>query len=77
MEHLREIRKITPRSSLISGAGSALGIGGNYYRFDKSSPRPLSDSRALQSDWETVGKDISLSMKSSKSPRGKGRTSAG
>jgi hypothetical protein len=51
-----------PKSNFRSGAGSALGIGGNYFRFNKSSSRPLSDSRALRSDWKAVGKDISTGM---------------
>lgn len=54
------------KSNFRSGAGSALGIGGNYFRLNKSSSRSLSDSRALRSDWKAVGKDISTGMNRSK-----------
>jgi len=65
------------KSSIMSGAGSALGIGGNYFRFDKSSSHVLSDANALQSDWKAVGKDISSSMNKSKTTVVHGRATAG
>lgn len=47
-----------PRSNVISGIGSSLAIGGNYYRFDHLTPHKLTDSFALHSDWKAVGNDL-------------------
>jgi len=51
-----------PQSSAMSGFGSALSVGGNYYRFDQSSPHRLSDMSALHSDWKAVGNDFHSCM---------------
>ena len=77
MKHKVNKRFSIPKSSFISGAGSALGIGGNYFKFDKPSTHVLSDSNALHSDWQTVGKDISSSMNSSKAAAAHGKQNGG
>jgi len=77
MKHGENMGFSIPKSSLISGAGSALGIGGNYFKLNKPSSHVLSDSNALQSDWKAVGKDISSSMNSSKTTVVRGRAAAG
>jgi len=44
----------TPSSFLI-GMGSVLDISGNYFSYD---PPHKSDERAIQSDWEEIGRDF-------------------
>ena len=51
-----------PRSNILSGIGSSIGIGGNYYRFDQFTPSTLADTFALQSDWKAVGNDLHSCM---------------
>ncbi|AKJ65450.1 hypothetical protein [Kiritimatiella glycovorans] len=53
-----------PQSNTLSGFGSAISVGGNYYRFDQSTPRRLTDMSALHSDWKAVGNDFSSCMSS-------------
>lgn len=45
-----------------AGVGSALGIGGHYYRFDLPGIRAVSDASGLRSDWEAVGRDLGSCM---------------
>jgi hypothetical protein len=53
-----------PISNIWSGIGSAMAIGGNYYRHSQEVGQRLSDFRALQSDWQMVGCDLGDIMSS-------------
>ena len=45
------------------GAGSVLNLAGNYYEFNTSASDNEADLKALNSDWSSVGNDISESIK--------------
>ena len=47
-----------PRTNLIIGVGSVFNVAGNYYEFNRSSTDEEADSKAIESDWGTIGKDL-------------------
>jgi hypothetical protein len=62
--------------------GSAMGLSGNFYEFNDSATPAEADTRAMQSDWSMIGRDLSEAMgqvaqqqrsrqqKAAKSPQG-------
>ncbi len=46
------------KNSFLIGLGSVLNISGAYFDYNYSNSAREADSRALQSDWRNVGKDI-------------------
>jgi len=55
----RETKYIFPAANFITGMGSILDIGGNYYK-PKYHNNP--DYHAIVSDWEVVGNDMRQAM---------------
>jgi hypothetical protein len=53
---------LTPSSSFRIGAGSAFSLAGNYFEFNRSRTPAEADARALRSDWQIVGQDITRAM---------------
>ncbi len=51
-----------PRTNSIIGAGSIFNIAGNYFEFNYSSSDEEADSKAIESDWGTVGCDLEKVM---------------
>ena len=51
------------KSNYITGAGSILSLGGNYYKFNSSPAAKDADLKALSSDWGVVGSDFTTAMK--------------
>ncbi|MCK5130793.1 MAG: hypothetical protein KAR40_01410 [Candidatus Sabulitectum sp.] len=47
-----------PRSNMISGFGSSISIGGNYYSFTQPTKHKLTVWSALHSNWKAVGDDF-------------------
>jgi hypothetical protein len=47
-----------PWLDFMTGVGSCLSIGGNYYGHDISWFSQHADESAIQSDWKAVGKDL-------------------
>lgn len=52
-----------PRTNSIIGAGSIFNIAGNYFDFNYSQSDEAADSKAIESDWGTIGNDINKTMK--------------
>lgn len=50
--------QLFPRGSFLIGAGSILGIFSPYLTFNYSNSDKEADSRAIESDFGVVGKDI-------------------
>jgi hypothetical protein len=48
-----------PKSSFSSGAGSCFNLSGNYYGYKTSRSAAQADTRAIRSDWEVTGRDVS------------------
>jgi hypothetical protein len=42
----------------LSGAASALDLGGERYEFRRASPRDRTDAEAIAGDWKAVGDDL-------------------
>ena len=57
--------RFLPRANFMSGMGSCLGIGGNYYQHYLSPSYRFSDYFALRSDWKAVGQDLYFAMHAS------------
>lgn len=51
-----------PDTDFITGMGSVLNIGGNYFDFATSKNENLADLKALRSDWGVTGQDINSAM---------------
>jgi len=51
-----------PKSSALTGAGSILNIGGNYYDFNYSASEAEADQRAFAKDWGAVYHDLNTSF---------------
>lgn len=47
-----------PRTNTIIGAGSIFNIAGNYFSFNYSDSSDEADSKAIESDWGTIGQDL-------------------
>ena len=47
-----------PDTDFITGIGSVLNIGGNYYEFATSKNDLAADIKALRCDWGVIGQDI-------------------
>lgn len=60
-----------PRSNFMSGFGSVLGIGGNYYRYNKPTGHYLSPRHGLRSTWVYVGRDIQAGLDAVSAVQGK------
>ncbi|MBS1496799.1 MAG: hypothetical protein JSU03_04280 [Bacteroidetes bacterium] len=45
-------------TDFVTGMGSVLNIGGNYFEFDTSISENIADLKALRSDWGVTGQDI-------------------
>jgi hypothetical protein len=45
--------------NFLSGAGTVINLGGDYYRFNESSSPIEADSRAIRNDFNMIGQDIS------------------
>lgn len=54
---------LTPKSSFLSGVGSVLNIGGNYFDYNNSTSDDEADEKAISMDWKIVGSDIFNSMR--------------
>lgn len=50
------------RPSFLSGLGSVLNLAGNYFEYNYSKSSNETDRKALQSDWKSIGQDISFSI---------------
>lgn len=55
------------RSSFLIGAGSILSIFSTYFTFNESESDKAADTMALESDFGTVGNDISRALETFKS----------
>lgn len=54
-----------PKNSFIIGLGSVVNIFGGYFEYNThQSPKEI-DTKALQSDWQSVGEDIKKSLNES------------
>ncbi|MBL0912703.1 MAG: hypothetical protein IBJ09_10055 [Bacteroidia bacterium] len=53
-----------PRTSFLTGAGSAFNIAGNYYRFTFPENAAEADAKALEADWNAIGNDLRRAMAS-------------
>ena len=49
--------------TFLRGAASALDLGGTFVEYNISNTTTEADSRALRSDWQTVGADLRCAMK--------------
>jgi len=47
---------------VLTGAGSLLSIGGDYYDFNYSDSGADADRRAFEKDWEAVYHDLNTSL---------------
>jgi len=65
MNRTKEFRTnvLFPRSSFLLGVGSVMNISGNYFGFNYSESTIDADSKAIESDWGMVGKDVELAIK--------------
>ncbi len=54
---------LLPRFSFITGAGTIFNIGGNFFEFNTSKSEIEADYKAIKSDWDMVGEDVSESLK--------------
>lgn len=54
---------LLPRKNFLVGMGSVLNIRGFYFEYETSSSGREADTRALRSDWEMIGKDLSAAKK--------------
>ena len=54
---------LTPANSFVSGMGSVLNIGGNYFDYNISSSPQEADTLAIYMDWRMIGEDIANSMR--------------
>lgn len=50
------------RPSFLIGFGNIFNIAGNYFPFNYSQNAPEADYKAIKSDWDNVGNDISNSI---------------
>jgi len=48
------------RNSFLAGAGSVMGIAGNYFGFSVGSIK--TDMKAIRADWIAVGNDFNAAM---------------
>lgn len=48
-----------PRTSFLIGAGSVFNLAGNYFQFNTSVNDEKADFKAIESDWGSIGKDLS------------------
>lgn len=46
--------------SFLTGMGSVLNIGGNYYSVNSSENNQEANLKSLTSDWEAIGKDMEI-----------------
>ena len=53
---------LTATSTLVTGMGSVLNIGGNYYSHNESASSEEADQIAIAKDWRMVGQDIRAGM---------------
>jgi hypothetical protein len=49
---------LTSTSTFITGMGSVLNVGGNYFPYHRSATPEEADEAALANDWTIVGQDI-------------------
>lgn len=54
--------RLFPKSSFITGIGSAFNLFGNYYNLNYSDSPGEADLLAMRSDWNAVGNDIRKSI---------------
>ena len=52
------------RSNFLIGAGSIMGLMGNYYEFNFPKNSRIADAKAIRSDWRAVGDDLRTAMRS-------------
>ena len=62
MQLLDEILIARGRRDFLSGGGSVLAIGGNYFLRDLPEGDWFDDGESMRRDWEEVGRDIRRSM---------------
>jgi hypothetical protein len=53
---------LTPASSFLSGFGSVLNIGGDYFGYNYSESPEEADEVAIASDWAIVGEDLRAAL---------------
>lgn len=44
--------------SYLTGAGTVINIGGNYYRYNRSATPAQADARAIRQDFAMIGQDV-------------------
>ncbi len=49
---------LTPKSSLLTGAGTLMNLAGGYFVYNNSPTPSQADRRAIYSDWAIVGQDV-------------------
>jgi len=45
-------------SSYLTGAGTVINMGGNYYRYNRSATPAQADARAIRQDFAMIGQDV-------------------
>ena len=50
------------KSNFFIGAGSIMGLMGNYYEIDFSCKRKYDQKKALRADWQATGDDLRTSL---------------
>jgi hypothetical protein len=53
---------LVPTSSFLTGFGSVLNIGGDYFSYNYADSEEEADKVALESDWLIVGRDLRESL---------------
>lgn len=56
---------LLPRNNFMIGLGSIMNLRGSYFGYSYSKTAQEADEKALRSDWEAVGEDISSSASAS------------
>ena len=51
---------LTSDSDFVTGMGSAVNLGGNFYDFNYAESSQLADIRAMRADWAMIGKDVAV-----------------
>lgn len=52
--------------NFLTGAGTAMNLGGNYYEFNVSESAFEADRLALKNDWNVIGEDIEEALRQTK-----------
>jgi hypothetical protein len=63
------------QTGFLVGVGSAVSLGGNYYPYNFSPTPVIADIRALSADFQAVGEDMRIAMRSYEQEIAKPQTS--